>query len=185
MSEEYQKCLLRWGADKAIKRPAKELCYALIDTRTMDIINVYSPHTSWQKAKEGARHFECGYAEIVCDVTFEALPLYKIYKPLSELTASSGTPFQKQKVTDFSKFKEVEVSSLATRTFKSINVTNFIGIKKDDTIIQVFARGTPMDLIASTALVFSADVVIVQAKAKYTITGLIRIEKTYEQLRQN
>jgi len=63
MSEEYQKCPLRLGADKAVTKPVRELCYALIDTDTMDVINVYSPGTGWQKASAGARNLGCGYAQ--------------------------------------------------------------------------------------------------------------------------
>jgi len=60
MSEEYQKCPLRLGADKQLQNLFRELCYALIDTDTMDVINVYSPGTGWQKASAGARNLGCG-----------------------------------------------------------------------------------------------------------------------------
>lgn len=185
MSEEYKPCQLRRAADDSVKKSTRELCFALIDTETRDIINVYSPGTAWTTAVAGARNIQCGYASIVCDVSYEVLPQYKVYKALEDLTAGGSSQKAKVKESNFSKFVEVAVSNLATRKFTSNTSTNFLGIKVDDEIVKVFPRGTPVEQISSLSLILEGDIVLVKAKAIYDVTGLAKIEKTFEQLRQS
>lgn len=185
MTDEYRKCLLRWGADEIVKQKTRELCYALIDTEDMTVVNVYSPGTFWNKALEGARHLECGYGVIVCDVSYEILPLVKVYRPFNELSTSTPpSQMTEPKTQNFSGFKDMTVAKIASRKFVSYNTTNFIGILADGEIKQVFPRGTPLENISAIALIFSGDIVMVKAKATYEITGLAKIEKTYDQLKQ-
>ena len=184
VTEEYKKCILNKGAAKDVENSTREACLALI-TDDNRIVHVFSPGTIWTKAKEGAKFFDTGYGWVVCDVAFEVLPYYRTYRPLSELSSTNTTQHFKSKSENFVKFSEMELMPLADKKFEANNSTNFLGIKVQDTIIKVFPRGTSIDQISNLSLMLEGDIVLVKAKAQYTITGLAKIEKTYEQLRHN
>lgn len=184
MNEEYRKCELGPAAADLIKDPLQEACLALINDGH-EIVHIFSPGTSWTTAKTGARFFECGYGLIVCEVSFELFPKFKIYKSLNDLVSTNDQSVAKTVQTDYSSFTEMSLSPMATKKFQANNFTNFMGIKVGNKVLNVFPRGTSINQISNLSKVYMGDVVLVQARATYVITGLAKVEKTYTQLKQN
>lgn len=184
MKEEYKKCIIKEHADNSITKSVKELCHALIDTDDYNIVHVYSPGTAWPKAKSGALNLECGYAQIICEVSYEVLPLYKLYETNDKIENSAVMSKVQPKDTDFSKFKPIEINPLATRKFVANNSTVFMAMKEGDVITKVFPKGTPTSQIKGLTKMMGGDVVLVKAKAHYEITELAMIINTYEQLKR-
>lgn len=184
MGDDYKPAELLPGSTNDVEKPIREVCYALISDKN-EIIHIFSPGTMTPKVKDGARVLETGYGLVICDVTFDVQPYYKIYRPLSEVTTSSNSQQSKVFSSDFSKYKEMEIAPLADRKFEAHNYTNFLGIKVGNTIQKVFPRGTSVQQISNFAFLLEGDIVLVKARANYKITGLAKIEKTNEQMRQN
>lgn len=184
MSDEFKPVVILDKADEKISEPVTELCYALIDTDTRHILNIYSPGTSWEKAFNGARHFESGVAQIVCDVSFKLLPQYKIYKVNNDLSEKTGiVPRTKKTEIKKDEYTPVEIDALATRKFVSANTTTFLAIMVDGKIVHVFPRGHSFGEVERMTLIFGGDMVLVKAKAVYKPQNLAKIEKTYAQIR--
>lgn len=186
MSDDFKPCKISPKAADKLEESVNEICYALVDSVTKDVINVYSPGTNWIKAAEGARNLECDYAQIACKVSFEVLPQYQIYKNHEDLTRKNNVQRPKTRAQNFSGFESVEINELATRKFVSTGTTTFLALLStaNHEIVAVFPRGTPYDDVGNFGAMLSCDIVLVKARTSYKLLGLIKIEKTYEQLRR-
>lgn len=204
--------ILAHGADNQINKISRLTeCYALAEEsesdQSPDFVRILPPTASWLDAYNAARALECDVYKVIVRVGYSIPeePMAKPYRMNSQLgEMPKGSSSEKIRLEFHEKvpsdFHEVKIpEGLDKKLHTGSHTTSFRCIvdtyaytyetkdgdeKTGASVLKVFSDEMPWAHILKTAHIMEQHVFLIRARMTFQMSGYVKRERTFKQLRQ-